>query len=66
MQFKETKTLISNSYLIKQVFEVTLVNRTLPSLHETKLEVRLTVPLKKNKVTSKKKKWEGFWINRRR
>jgi len=56
MQFKDTKTLISNSYLIKQVFKVTVVNRTLPSLHAAKLEVTLTVPLKKNKVISQKKK----------
>ena len=39
--FKERKTLVSSSYLIRQTY----VNRALPSLHEGSLEITRTVPL---------------------
>ena len=44
-QFKETKTLISNLYLIRQSFKGTVVNRASPFLHGGSLEITITVPL---------------------
>ena len=44
-RFKETKKFLSNSYLIRQAFKGTVVNRTLSSLHWGPLEITFTVPL---------------------
>ena len=44
-QFKETKTwFVFNSYLIQQSFKVTIVNRTLQSLHEESLQITIYSP----------------------
>ena len=45
-QFKKTKTLISNSYLIRQSFYGYHCKSALPSWHGESLEITLTVPLK--------------------
>ena len=43
--FKETKTLITNSFLTRKAFKATVANLELPSLHEGSLKITLTVPL---------------------
>ena len=48
---KCTKALINNSYLIRQSFMGTVVNRALPSLHKGSLEITLTVP------------WNSLYLN---
>ena len=57
---KDTKTLLSNSYLTRQSFQGYRCKSDIVIFACTvKLEVTLTVPLKK-KVSSQNKKWEGF------
>ena len=62
-QFRETKSLISNSYFIRELaFKGTVVKRTFPSLLVGSIKIVLTVPLRRTFMWKDNTDW-GFELS---